>query len=88
MDLSFLVIVRRAVQFNRKFLRGAIEIQDVRADAMLAPEFAPLQLTILKVSPKERFLGSQMRAQVPASAFLGAEIVQAHGGATPVHAGG
>jgi hypothetical protein len=56
-----LAIVRRPFQFDDEPLARAIEVDDVTTDAVLSPEFSPVQLRTLKHTPQCRFRGRQAR---------------------------
>jgi len=63
--LSRFMVVRSAIQFHGQILGGAVEIQNVNADTVLASELASLDLPALEVDPKQRFGRSQSRSKRP-----------------------
>ena len=58
-------IVRGTVKFDNQFLARTVEVDDIRADAVLPPEFPPVQPGPLKDTPKRSFSGSQTRPECP-----------------------
>jgi hypothetical protein len=53
------MIVRRPTELDGELLRRTVEIEDVRPNAVLPPEFASQQLPALEKIPEVTLFGSQ-----------------------------
>jgi hypothetical protein len=61
------MIMRRPIEFYRNSFRGAVEIKDVWAGAVLASELAVFELAVLQVFPQQCFGWREPGAQASAA---------------------
>ena len=57
------IVMNGTVYFNRKFLTRAVEVYNVRPDAVLAPELASAQLSFLQRIPQPGLRRCHVAAQ-------------------------
>ena len=75
-----------AIEFDGQPLGGAVEVEDVGADAVLAAEAPPGELAPLEVPPQDGLGGRAVGAQVLPEGFVAWPVVgvAGHGGGFPV----
>jgi hypothetical protein len=56
------------VQLNRQLYLWAVEIEDIRINRMLPPEFVARKITVSQVAPKKTFPFGRMPAEIPSAA--------------------
>ena len=64
------MVVRGSIQFHSQMFGGTVEIQNVDTDTVLASELSPLDLSVLKMDPKQRFGRSQSRSKRSAAILV------------------
>ncbi len=69
------MVVSRAVQLHSEPFSGTVEIQNIRPDAVLAPEFPAPQTPVFEMVPQARFRDCELSAKSPAARFQLRNIV-------------
>ncbi len=69
------MVVSRAVQLHGEPFSGTVEIQNIRPDAVLAPEFPAPQTPVFELVPQARFRDCELSAKFPAPRFQSRNIV-------------
>ena len=79
------MVVSRAVQLHSEPFSGAVEVQNVRPDAVLTSEFPPVQTPVLEMVPQTRFGDCECSAKFLAARLQSRNIVnKSHARSTPV----
>ncbi|HEY6721503.1 MAG TPA: hypothetical protein VI363_07700 [Burkholderiales bacterium] len=73
--LRSLMVVSRAVQLHSESFSGAVEVQNIRPDAVLTPEFLATQLPVFEMVPQSRFRDCESSTKFPAARFQSRNIV-------------
>ena len=70
-EISYLassIVMSATVQLNRQLYLWAVEIEDIRINRMLPPEFLARKVTVPQVAPKKTFPLGRMRSQISSAA--------------------
>ena len=62
------IAMSATIQLNRQFYLGAVEIEDIRINRMLPPEFVAREIAVSQVAPEKTFPLGRMPAQIPSTA--------------------
>ena len=69
------MVVSRAIQLHSESFSGAVEIQNIGPDAVLAPEFPAPQTPVFEMTPQARFRDCELSAKFPAARFQSRNIM-------------